>query len=276
MKKPAKVRGTEKATPGPAVPPAEAAQPFTVVGFGASAGGLEAFTDVLHALPSNLGMALVFVQHLDPNHDSVLTDLLSRSTRMPVHLVTEGISLQPNEIYVIPPNTDLVARDGALHLKARQAGPHMPVDCFFRSLAEVHGNKAIGVVLSGSASDGSQGLTAIKAAGGITFAQDPESARYDGMPRSAIRSGCVDFVLPPEGIARELVELRKHPYLRRRRPTKELPPPSRIRPSKRFSPSFAPPPAWTSACTSPAPFCAACCGAWPCKKSRAWTATPLT
>ncbi len=224
MKKLSKSRGAEKPKPEPAVPSSDTARPTTVVGFGASAGGLEAFTEVLHALPSDLGMAVVFIQHLDPKHDSVLTDLLSRATKMPVHLVTDGMRLQPNHVFVIPPNTDLVALDGTLHLKARQAGPHMPIDCFFRSLAEVYGNKAIGVVLSGSASDGSLGLTAIKAAGGITFAQDPESARYDGMPRSAIHSGCVDFVLPPEGIARELVGLREHPYLRQPAPAEEASP----------------------------------------------------
>ena len=187
---------------------------------------MEAFTDVLHKLPLDLGMALVFVQHLDPQHDSILTDLLSRSTAMPVHRVTDGMKLQPNQVYVIPPNTNLVVRDDALHLEARPAGPHMPVDYFLRSLADVYRGRAIGVVLSGSASDGALGLTAVKAAGGITFAQAPESARYDGMPRSAINSGCVDFVLPPEGIARELVGLGAHPYLRHPESPEDVAPPT--------------------------------------------------
>ncbi len=226
MKKSGKFRASEKPRPAPAVPLAETPHPLTVVGFGASAGGLEAFTDVLHKLPLDLGMALVFVQHLDPQHDSILTDLLSRSTAMPVHRVTDGMKLQPNQVYVIPPNTNLVVRDDALHLEARPAGPHMPVDYFLRSLADVYRGRAIGVVLSGSASDGALGLTAVKAAGGITFAQAPESARYDGMPRSAINSGCVDFVLPPEGIARELIGLGAHPYLRHPESPEDAAPPT--------------------------------------------------
>ena len=214
MKKTANPRAAQRAKADPVPRGPLPQQPFTVVGFGASAGGLEAFTEVLHHLPPDLGMALVFIQHLDPRHGSILTDLLSRSTSMPVHQVTDGMTVEPNHVYVIPPNANLVVSDGALHLEARQAGPNMPIDGFFRSLAESHGGKAIGVVLSGTASDGTLGLMAIKAAGGITMAQDPESARYDGMPRNAINSGCVDFVLLPEAVAQEIVDLRQHPYLR--------------------------------------------------------------
>jgi two-component system, chemotaxis family, CheB/CheR fusion protein len=190
---------------------------FPIVGVGASAGGLEAFRSLLQALPRKTGMAFVLVQHLDPEHESLLTRLLSHATRMPVTEVTEGVSVEPNHVYVIPPNKALGIRNGALHLlaRSRQNPKHMPVDAFFHSLAENEGSRAIGVILSGVATDGTLGLEALKAAGGITFAQDGKSAKYDGMPRSAIAAGCVDFVLPPEGIARELKRISLHPYLGR-------------------------------------------------------------
>ncbi len=190
---------------------------FPIVGIGASAGGLEAFRSLLQALPAKTGMAFVLVQHLDPEHESLLTRLLSHATRMPVMEVTEGVAVEPDHVYVIPPNKALGIRNGVLHLLARrrQDPRHMPVDAFFHSLAENEGSRAIGVILSGVASDGTLGLAAIKAAGGITFAQDSNSAKYDGMPRSAIAAGCVDFVLPPESIARELKRISLHPYLGR-------------------------------------------------------------
>ncbi len=190
-----------------------------VVGFGASAGGLEAFTDVLRHLPVDTGLAIVFIQHLDPKHSSILTELLARSTRMPVVQVGDGMPVEPNRIYVIPPNGNISISKGVLKVEPRPpAVPHMPVDRFFRSMAEDQGGKAIGVVLSGTASDGTLGLNAIKAEGGITIAQAPESAKYDGMPRSAIAAGSVDLVLAPQRIAEELVRLRRHEYLARLRP----------------------------------------------------------
>jgi two-component system CheB/CheR fusion protein len=171
-------------------------------------------TEVLRELPEGLGMAIVFIQHLDPKHSSMLTELLARTTSMSVCQVADGMNVEPNRVYVIPPNTSIVIRQGALHIEPRHpANPHMPVDCFFRSLADDQGSRAIGVVLSGTASDGTLGLKAIKEAGGITLAQDPENARYDGMPRSAIVAGCVDSVLSAEGIAAELARLCHHPYL---------------------------------------------------------------
>jgi two-component system, chemotaxis family, CheB/CheR fusion protein len=190
---------------------------FPIVGVGASAGGLEAFRSLLQKLPANTGMAFVLVQHLDPEHESLLTRLLSHATRMPVTEVTEGVAVEPDHVYVIPPNKALGIRNGVLHLLARKPRDprHMPIDAFLHSLAENEGSRAIGVILSGVASDGTLGLAAIKAAGGITFAQDSQSAKYDGMPRSAIAAGCVDFVLPPEGIARELKRISLHPYLGR-------------------------------------------------------------
>src|SRR5215471_3939759 len=185
----------------------------TIVGFGASAGGMEAFTEVLANMPKDSGLALVLVQHLDPNHQSVLTELLGRTTPLPVFEIQDGMLPEPNHVYVIPPNATLTMEDGLLRLGERGWGQPMPIDIFLKSLAEDQGSKAIGVILSGTASDGTLGLKAIKAEGGITFCQDPGSSKYDGMPRSAIAAGCVDLVLTPRAIAAELVRLCKHPYV---------------------------------------------------------------
>ena len=186
---------------------------FPIVGVGASAGGLEAFTQLLKALPPDTGMAFVLVQHLAPTHASALAEILSRSTRMPVMEVRDEPAVEPNHVYVIPPDCDMIIAAGTLQLVPRQGGrgAHRPVDEFFRALAEDRRHQAIGVVLSGTASDGTLGLEAIKAEGGITFAQD-DSAQHEGMPHSAIASGCVDLVLPPDRIARELVRIARHPY----------------------------------------------------------------
>jgi two-component system CheB/CheR fusion protein len=187
-----------------------------IVGIGASAGGLEAFIQLLRNLPADTGMAFVLVQHLDPKHESVLTGLLSRRTNIPVKEVKDGIAVEPDHVYVMPPNTDMTISEGILSLKPRTEvrGHHMPVDHFFHSLAEDQKENAIGVILSGTASDGALGLRAIKAEGGITFAQDEKSAKYGGMPHSAVAAGAVDLVLPPEGIAKELVRISRHPYPR--------------------------------------------------------------
>ena len=185
---------------------------FPIVGIGGSAGGLDAFTKLLQALPSDTGMAFVVVQHLDPHHTSHLPEILTKSTAMPVRNVEDGLSIQPNEVYVIPPNTTMVLEDGVLRLCPRSPGLHLPVDAFFCSLAKVQGSRAIGVILSGNASDGSQGVKAIKEECGITFAQDEVSAQHSGMPRSAIATGAIDYILPPAEIARELARLCGHPY----------------------------------------------------------------
>jgi len=191
--------------------------PFPIVGVGASAGGLEAFSELLHNLPEKTGMAFVLVQHLDPKHHSGLQEILARTTNIPVTEVTQGEVLQTDHIYVIPPNTNLLFKGGMLHLGERVLvhGQHMPIDNFFRSLASEVGQRAIGVVLSGTASDGTEGCRAIKAAGGLTFAQEEESAKYDSMPRSAINAGCIDFILTPKDIARELGGISQHPYVTR-------------------------------------------------------------
>ncbi len=186
---------------------------FPVVGIGASAGGLEACTALLKALPVNPGMAFVVVQHLDPHHESILHKLLSKATEMPVIQVEDGMALEPDHVYVIPPKHDIAVREKTLRLLSRRrtGGRHLPINRFFASLAEDQKSAAIGVVLSGTASDGTVGLQAIKSEGGVAFAQDPKSAGYPGMPESAILAGCVDFVLPPEEIARELVRLKHLP-----------------------------------------------------------------
>jgi two-component system, chemotaxis family, CheB/CheR fusion protein len=189
---------------------------FPVVGIGASAGGLEAFSQLLKALPEQTGMAFVLVQHLDPTHQSQLGVLLSKMTRMRVLEPADGQALQPDHVYVIAPNTELsLASGGVLRVEPRPdvRGPHLPIDHFFRSLAEQRQSSAIGVVLSGTGSDGSLGLEEIKAAGGITFAQDQASAAHAGMPQSAVHSGCVDLVLPPDRIAHELVRISQHAYI---------------------------------------------------------------
>jgi chemotaxis methyl-accepting protein methylase/GAF domain-containing protein/PAS domain-containing protein len=192
-----------------------------IVGVGASAGGLEAFSQLLEHLPADTGMAFVFVQHLDPQHASLLTELLARKSRMPVTQVTDETAVAANHVYVIPPNTDLVIEAGRLRLSARSepAGRHLPIDGFLQSLADERGERAIGVILSGAASDGSRGLAAIKSAGGVTFAQDPGSAKYPSMPQSAIAAQVVDFVLSPRAIARELARIGRHPYVAKRKAT---------------------------------------------------------
>lgn len=192
--------------------------PFPVVGIGASAGGLEAFVQLISALPPNTGMAFVLVQHLDPSHESMLPELLSPHTEMPVVSVHDGLPVEPNHVYVIPPNTSMELQDGTLKLVAREPGLHLPIDIFFRSLALVQGSRSIGVVLSGNASDGSIGVRAIKAECGITFAQDEITARFGGMPRNAASTGAVDYVLPPVAIARELITIATHPFLLPSRP----------------------------------------------------------
>ena len=194
--------------------PNSAKKGMPIVGVGASAGGLEAFTELLQHLPVDTGMAFVLVQHLDPDHESALTEILARATTMPVREVTDKVEVQPNHVYVIPPDKRLTVKRGQLRLKPREqtAGAQRSIDSFLESLAQEQQERAIGVILSGTASDGTLGLEAIKAEGGVTFAQDG-SAKYDSMPRNAVAAGCVDFVLAPEGIARELARIAKHPHV---------------------------------------------------------------
>jgi two-component system, chemotaxis family, CheB/CheR fusion protein len=188
---------------------------FPIVGVGASAGGLEAFKQFLSSLAVDTGMAFVLIQHLDPKHESLSTDILSRITSMPVAEVTNGMRVEPNHIYIIPPNFGMEIFHGVLKLIPRVEirGQHMAIDSFFRSLADDRKNLAAGVVLSGTGSDGTEGLLAIKAEGGITFAQTPASAKFDSMPRSAISSESVDLVLSPQKIAEELAKIAHHRFI---------------------------------------------------------------
>src|SRR5690349_24372850 len=178
------------------------ADDFAVVGLGASAGGLDAFRRLLAALPADTGMAFVLIQHLDPTHASMLVDLLAGHTPMKVQQASDGMPLEREHIYLIPPGTYLSIRGGALRLSEprERHGARLPFDFFLRSLAEEHGENAICVILSGTGSDGSLGLKAVKEKGGLVIVQDPDEAEYDGMPRSAIMTGAVDVVLPVANI----------------------------------------------------------------------------
>ncbi|MEP7258419.1 MAG: chemotaxis protein CheB [Flavitalea sp.] len=184
---------------------------FPVVGIGASAGGLDAFKKLLTAIPESSGMAYILVQHLDPSHESILAEILQRSTKVPVEEISDNVKVLPDHIYIIPANKLLTATDGVLKLTARspKGQKNMPIDLFFSSLAEVHHSHAIGVVLSGTGSDGTLGLKAIKDHGGVTFAQDSDSAAYDAMPRSSVDAGVVDFILSPDKIPEQLQSLNR-------------------------------------------------------------------
>ncbi len=188
---------------------------FPVVGIAASAGGIEAFTQLLSCIPVDTGMSFVFIQHLSPEHESLLSEILARTTVLPVCEAQNGMKVEPNHVYVIPPNTQMTLTNDTLQLspRAKTAGKYLPGDAFFTSLAADRGHKAIGIVMSGTDGDGSQGLKAIKAAGGVTFAQCEASAQFDGMPNTAVATGSVDFVLPPAKIAEELASLSRSPLL---------------------------------------------------------------
>jgi two-component system CheB/CheR fusion protein len=203
----------------PAVPKTAS---FPIVGIGASAGGLEAYQELLRNLSAKPGMAFVFIMHLAPGHKSMLPELLARLTKMPVSQIKNGMPIEVNHVYIIPPGANISIASGKLIVNnMNNAGlKRMPIDWFFCSLAKEQGNRAIGVILSGTATDGTLGAEAIQAEGGITFAQDEKSAKYDGMPQSAIAAGCVDFVLSPKKIASELERIAKPPLISSAGPVK--------------------------------------------------------
>ncbi len=193
---------------------------FIIVGVGASAGGLEAFTQLLQNLPPDTGMGFVLIQHLAADHDSQLSEILQHSTQMPVNEASDGIKIVPNSVYVIPPNTLMTLEQGILKLQPRQLvmGRYMAINGFFSSLAADRGNLAIAIILSGNNEDGTEGLGVIKSAGGITFAQDLTTAEFPAMPTIAIASDNVDFILSPAAIATELVNIslgkhQQHPLI---------------------------------------------------------------
>lgn len=181
---------------------------FPIVGIGASAGGLEAFEAFFAPMPPAPGLAFVLVQHLQPTTVSILAELISRFTPMPVCQVEEGIAIQPNHVYVIPPDRDMALLHGHLHLFTPQAprGQRLPIDFFFRSLAADLRESAIGIILSGTGSDGALGVRAIAGEGGLVIVQDPQTAQYDGMPRSALNTESVSYILPPAQMAAKLLE----------------------------------------------------------------------
>jgi two-component system CheB/CheR fusion protein len=196
------------------VPPARG--DFPVVGIGASAGGLDAFQKFFDALPPKSGMAFILIQHLDPTHQSMMVDLLAGHTRMTVQQAADGMPIEREHVYVIPPGSYLSVRNGALHLSAprERHGARMPFDFFLCSLAEEVGERAICVILSGTGADGSLGLKAIKENGGLVIAQKPDEAGFDGMPRSAISTAAVDLVLPVAKIPEILANYGRQTYLK--------------------------------------------------------------
>ena len=184
---------------------------FPVVGIGASAGGLDAFKKLIATIPEDSGMAYILVQHLHPQHESALPEILQRVSKIPVFEISDNVKVSPNNIYVIPANKMLIATDGVLKLSPRDANNklNLPIDVFFSSLAEIHQAHAIGVILSGTGADGTAGLKDIKDNGGLTIAQDPSTCTYQSMPQNAIDAGIVDFVMIPEKISEKLMELRQ-------------------------------------------------------------------
>ena len=171
-----------------------------IVGIGASAGGLEAFEAFFRACPADSGMAFVLVPHLDPSHHSLLTEILQRNTRMPVSEALDQLTVVANHVYIIPPNRTMTLEGGVLHiaLPEQARGLRMPIDAFLRSLADDQGEQAIGIILSGTATDGTLGLRAILGAGGVCMVQEPADAKYDGMPQSAINAGYATHIVPVE------------------------------------------------------------------------------
>jgi two-component system CheB/CheR fusion protein len=198
------------------MPPADPSPAFPIVGIGASAGGLAAFEAFFSGMPAETdpGMAFVLVQHLAPDHESLLTELIRRYTRMQVFEVTDGMEVQPNCAYIIPPKHDMAFLSGRLQLlpPAAARGLRLPIDFFFRSLASDQHERAIGIVLSGTGSDGVAGVRAIKGEGGMVMAQTPASTEYDGMPRSALGTGLVDFELPPAEMPAQLMAYAAHAF----------------------------------------------------------------
>jgi two-component system CheB/CheR fusion protein len=182
---------------------------FPIVGIGASAGGLAAFEAFFSGMPPGVqpGMAFVLVQHLAPDHTSILAELVRRYTTMAVLQVEDGMPVEPNRVYIIPPNHDMAFLNGTLHLLEPEAprGHRLPIDYFFRSLAQDQHDRAIGIVLSGTGSDGTQGLRAIKAESGMVMVQSAESAEFDGMPRSVIATGIADYELAPAAMLPQLI-----------------------------------------------------------------------
>jgi two-component system, chemotaxis family, CheB/CheR fusion protein len=193
-----------------------AMMPSHYIGIGASAGGLEALQTLLQNLPTDTGACFVIVQHLSPDFKSMMLELLSKHTSMEILNVEDGIHVKANTIYLIPPKKNMMVAAGQLLLsdKMPDSGLNLPIDIFFRSLSEEQQHKAIGIILSGTGSDGSRGIKALKEAGALVIAQDPESAKFDGMPNSAIKTGIIDLILRPEDMGKKIESYIQHPLVR--------------------------------------------------------------
>lgn len=190
-------------------------KPSYYVGIGASAGGLEALQLFFENMQPENGMAFIVVQHLSPDYKSLMVELLSKYTKMEVLRVEDGVTLEPDKVYLIPPRKNMVIKGGNLYL-SEQPERHrlnLPIDLLFRSLAEDQEDHAIGIILSGTGSDGTRGIRTIKEEGGIVMVQDEESAKFDGMPRSAIATGLADFILPPAKMPGEILNFISHPCI---------------------------------------------------------------
>ncbi len=204
-KRPADARGTVRKHEGP-VP---------VIGLGASAGGLQALSDFFKAMPDNTGLAFVVIHHADPDHKSLMAEILSKDTKMSVAFATDQSRIEPDHVYVIPPNHSLGVKDGALHLSApvQRRGLRLPIDYFFRALASDQKQNAVGIILSGTGGDGTAGIRSIKENGGMVLVQDPKEAAHGGMPRSTIASGSVDHVLRVDKMPAAIIDYVAHPYI---------------------------------------------------------------
>lgn len=180
---------------------------FYIVGMGGSAGSLEAFEEFFHNMPTDSGLAFVLISHLDPTHKGVMPELIQRATAMKVLQVKDGMKVEPNTVYVIPPNKDMSILHGTLQLlePSMPRGLRMPIDFFFRHLAEDRKDRSVGIILSGMGTDGTLGLKAIKEMLGMAMVQDPNSAKYDGMPSSAINTGLADFIAPAAELPAQLM-----------------------------------------------------------------------
>jgi two-component system CheB/CheR fusion protein len=204
-------------TPDPEVPGTPPAS-LPVAAIGSSAGGLEALSELLETLPAKTGLAYLLVSHLDPKHESLLPEILQKKTRIPVTQAQDQMEIVADHIYVIAPNTVMTLSGKKLQVTARESGAHMPVNALLHSLAKECGGCAVAVILSGTGTDGTEGIKSIKEAAGIVFVQDPTSARFAGMPQSAIQTGCADMVLPARDIGRELGTISAHPYIKQGEP----------------------------------------------------------
>src|SRR5437868_3070233 len=207
--------GAEKPAETPQPPASAKPSGPVVVGMGASAGGLESFKKFFDAMPSDSGLAFVLIQHLDPTHESMMVELLATHTKMHISQVVKETPIEPNHVYIAPAGKYLAVRNGLLCLSepAERRGMRMPIDHFFRSLAEDLRERAICIILSGTGTEGTLGLRAVKEQGGMAMVQEPASAPHDSMPRSAISTGLVDFVIPVESMPEILSRYVRHPYI---------------------------------------------------------------